>query len=175
MPDEDAAPFWAYSARGELRIQRCSGCGASRFPPGPCCPSCQSFRSHWRRTSGRGRIWSYVVAHPPPVTGDAAPGPRHLVHPVHLVLVELPDTPGVRLAGDLVPAAGAAPDPAGPPDPVGLCVGAPVRVVFRVTAGGVTVPCWLLEPPGGGGPGTGRPRGRPERSPLPGRAGRDVS
>jgi len=36
----DTAFFWDGTARGELRIQRCGGCGALRYPPGPMCPAC---------------------------------------------------------------------------------------------------------------------------------------
>lgn len=35
VPDEDGAPFWAYAARGELRVQTCADCGELRFPPAP--------------------------------------------------------------------------------------------------------------------------------------------
>ena len=36
----DTAFFWAGTAVGELRVQRCDGCGTLRHPPGPMCPSC---------------------------------------------------------------------------------------------------------------------------------------
>ena len=36
----DTEFFWAGTAAGELRVQRCGGCGALRHPPGPMCPSC---------------------------------------------------------------------------------------------------------------------------------------
>src|ERR1044072_1688026 len=72
VPAEDGPPFFAYAARGELRVQTCTGCGEPRFPPRPCCPQCQSFDSLWTRTSGRGRIWSYVL--PPPAPGRARRG-----------------------------------------------------------------------------------------------------
>ena len=36
----DTAFFWAGTAAGELRIQRCGGCGALRHPPGPRCLGC---------------------------------------------------------------------------------------------------------------------------------------
>ena len=35
----DTAFFWDGTAAGELRIQRCGGCGALRHPPGPMCPA----------------------------------------------------------------------------------------------------------------------------------------
>ncbi|WKX72094.1 Zn-ribbon domain-containing OB-fold protein [Streptomyces sp. XD-27] len=138
ITDEDGAPFWEYAARGELRVQGCAGCGRLRFPPRPCCPHCQSFASAWRRTSGRGRIWSYVVPHPPLLPAYAARAP----YPV--VLVELADAPGIRLVGNLV----AAPDaPLDSVDPARIRIGAPVWVAFHTPPQGVTVPRWLLERP----------------------------
>lgn len=103
---DDGAPFWEYAARGELRVQACADaeCGEVRFPPRPCCPRCRSFASEWRRVSGQGRIWSYVVPHPP-LLADYA---EHAPYPV--VVVELTDAPGVRLVGNLVADAEAAID-----------------------------------------------------------------
>ncbi|WP_328944144.1 OB-fold domain-containing protein [Streptomyces sp. NBC_00250] len=135
VTDEDGAPFWEYAARGELRVQSCADCGELRFPPRPCCPHCQSFASEWRLMSGRGRIWSYVLPHPPLLPEYAAQAPYNAV------LVELADAPRVRLVGNVV----AAPDaPLNSVDPSRLRIGAPVKVAFA-EIDGVTVPRWLLE------------------------------
>lgn len=136
--DEDGRPFWEFAARGELRVQACADCHRLRFPPRPCCPRCQSFAVEWRRVSGRGRVWSYVLPHPPLLPAYAEQAPYNVV------VVELTDAPGIRLVGNLV----AAPDAAlGSVDPSRLRIGAPVRVVFTELAPGVTVPRWLLERP----------------------------
>ncbi|MEU2788130.1 OB-fold domain-containing protein [Streptomyces sp. NPDC007100] len=136
--DEDGAPFWEYAARGELRVQGCAACGALRFPPRPCCPRCQSFEHRWRRMTGRGRIWSYVLPHPPLLPAYAAQAPYNAV------VVELADAPDIRLVGNLV----AAPDaPLDSVDPARLRIGAPVKVAFHEQAPGVFVPRWLLERP----------------------------
>lgn len=133
--DEDGAPFWEYAAQGELRVQACAPCGELRFPPRPCCPHCRSFDSEWRRMSGRGRIWSYVVPHPPLLPAYAAQAPYNAV------VVELLDAPRIRLAGNVV----AAPDaPLNSVDPARLRIGAAVRVAFT-RLGDITVPRWLLE------------------------------
>ncbi|MEV4916333.1 OB-fold domain-containing protein [Streptomyces tirandamycinicus] len=134
--DEDGAPFWQYAARGQLRIQACASCDELRFPPRPCCPHCRSFDSTWRRMSGRGRIWSYVLPHPPLLPGYAEQAPYNAV------VVELADAPRIRLVGNVVAAADA---PLDSVDPELLSVGAPVRVAFTAASGGVTVPRWLLE------------------------------
>ncbi|ATW49092.1 Zn-ribbon domain-containing OB-fold protein [Streptomyces peucetius] len=132
--DGDGAPFWEYAARGELRVQACAApaCGELRFPPRPCCPQCGSFGNEWRRMSGRGRIWSYVVPHPPLLPGYAE------LAPYNAVVVELSDAPRIRLVGNVV----AAPDAQlNSVDPARLRIGAGVRVVFD----GDGMPRWLLE------------------------------
>ncbi|MEU6991465.1 OB-fold domain-containing protein [Streptomyces sp. NPDC046465] len=135
--DDDGAPFWAHAARGELRIQACTPCGALRFPPRPCCPHCQSFDSDWRRMTGRGRIWSYVFPHPPLLPAYAAqPG-------YNAIVVELADAPRIRLVGNLVTAPDAALNSV-PPER--LRIGAKVQAVFA-DVGGVVVPRWILERP----------------------------
>ncbi|MGY1436315.1 Zn-ribbon domain-containing OB-fold protein [Streptomyces reniochalinae] len=141
VPDDDGAPFWAYAARGELRVQICRDCGVRRFPPRPCCPHCRSFESEWQKVSGRGRVWSYVVAHPPLLPSYAA------LAPYDVAVVELVEDPAIRLVGNLV----AAPDaPLGSVDAARLRIGAPVRAVFCALGEGserVTVPRWMLERP----------------------------
>ncbi|GAU67475.1 FHA domain-containing protein [Streptomyces sp. NBRC 110611] len=138
VPDDDGEPFWAYAARGELRVQACGDCGELRFPPRPCCPHCRSFTAHWQKMSGRGRIWSYVLPHPPLLPAYAArPG-------YNAIVVELADAPRIRLVGNLVAAADAALNSV---DPARLRIGAPVKAVFHPMPGGVTVPRWLLERP----------------------------
>ncbi|MFD7292577.1 Zn-ribbon domain-containing OB-fold protein [Streptomyces sp. NPDC059897] len=136
-PDDDGAPFWEYAARGELRMQACANpdCGELRFPPRPCCPHCQSFDSEWRRMSGRGRIWSYVIPHPPLLPAYAAQAPYNAI------VVELAEAPRIRLVGNLVSAADA---PLNSVDPDRIKIGARVQVVFA-EVDGVTVPRWVLE------------------------------
>jgi uncharacterized protein len=130
VTDTDGAPFWEYAARGELRVQACADCGELRFPPRPCCPHCQSFASQWRPVSGRGRVWSYVVPHPPLLPDYAAQAPYNVV------LVELEEAPRIRLAGNLVTGPGA---PLGSLDPGRIRIRARVQVVF---SGGL--PQWVL-------------------------------
>ncbi|MEU6685292.1 OB-fold domain-containing protein [Streptomyces sp. NPDC046832] len=122
VPDTDGAPFWEYAAQGELRVQACAACGEPRFPPRPCCPHCQSFDSEWRPVSGRGRVWSYVVAHPPLLADYAAQAPYNVV------VVELDDAPRIRLVGNLVTGAG---QPLGSFPAENLRIGVRVRAVFH--------------------------------------------
>ena len=134
VTDPDGAPFWRYAAQGELRVQACADCGEPRFPPRPCCPHCQSFATDWRLTSGRGRVWSYAVPHPPLLPDYAAHAPYNVV------LVELADAPRVRLVGNVVAGPGAALNSV-PPELIRI--GARVRAVFDRTG----LPRWTLERP----------------------------
>lgn len=128
------APFWQAALRGELAVQRCSGCGARRFPPRPMCPACQATAHAWVATSGRGRVWSFVVAHPPLLPSFAALAP----YPV--VLVALDDDPSIRMVGNLVKS----PDGAiNEVDPATIAIGDPVRVVFHTVAPDVALPRWV--------------------------------
>lgn len=131
--DEHAAAFWRWCAAGELRVQRCSGCGRRRFPPRPLCPSCHSFDHEWEPLSGRGRVWSFVVAHPPllPAYGEQAP--------YAVVVVELDEDPALRMVGNLCTAPG---DRLDAIDPHRVGIGDAVAVVFDPLDDEVAVPRW---------------------------------
>jgi uncharacterized OB-fold protein len=130
VTDTDGAPFWRYAAQGELRVQTCADCAEPRFPPRPCCPYCRSFASEWRLSSGQGRIWSYVVPHPPLLPDYA------VCAPYNVAVVELEDAPGIRLVGNVVAEPGAAINSLAAD---GLHIGARVRAVF---SGGLVQ--WVL-------------------------------
>ena len=134
VTDTDGAPFWGYARQGELRVQTCADCDEPRFPPRPCCPHCQSFASEWRPVSGHGRIWSYVVPHPPLLPAYAEQAPYNVI------VVELVDAPRIRLVGNLVAEAGARLDSVSPDR---IRIGAKVQVVFT----GEGIPQWILERP----------------------------
>lgn len=113
--------FWQGCAEGELRLQRCKNCGKTRMPPREMCPHCRSLENEWIVTSGEGKIWSFVVAHPPllPAFNDLAPYP--------VVTVELKEDPKIRFVGNLVTSVDGAVNEI---DPATIQVGDPVRVVF---------------------------------------------
>jgi uncharacterized OB-fold protein len=85
------AEFYAWCARGELRLQRCAECGEWRHPPRLRCGACGSSRLDWERVSGRGRVFTWTVTHRPV---DPAFTP-----PYAIVVVELEEGP--RLVGNL--------------------------------------------------------------------------
>jgi hypothetical protein len=121
----DTAFFWDGTAAGELRIQRCGGCGALRHPPGPMCPACGAARPEYVVAAGTGEIYSYVVQHHPPVPGKQLP--------IVVALVALPE--GVRMVGELLGA-----------DPERVRVGLPVRVEFARIDDTLTLPAWREDP-----------------------------
>ena len=122
----DTAFFWEGTARHELRIQRCGGCGTRRHPPGPMCSVCGFARPEYDVAAGTGEIYSYVVHHHPPVPG------RQL--PIVIVLVQL--TEGVRMVGELLGT-----------DPERVRIGLPVRVTFVEVDGELTLPAWEEDQP----------------------------
>jgi hypothetical protein len=135
LPDLDeptTAPFWEGCARGELLVQACDACGAWRMPPRPMCPSCRSTAVRWERTSGRGRIWSFIVPHPPLLPAYAAKAPYNAI------VVELEENPAIRFAGNLVASADGDIDEI---DPVSIVIGEPVEVVFH-RIDDVALPRW---------------------------------
>jgi uncharacterized OB-fold protein len=128
LPDVDhpvTRPFWDGCRAGELRIQRDPATGRHHWPPKPA-----SFRGgglEWIAASGRGTVFSYVVAHEP-----FLPAFRHLL-PLVLVLVELEEGP--RLVGSMVGCA-----------PGEVRFGLPVRVRFKTLNERVTLPVWEPDP-----------------------------
>ena len=128
-----SAPFWAATARGELLVQQCSACGKWRMPPRPMCPHCRSIDVTWVPTSGKGKVWSFVVPHPPllPAFGGVAP--------YNAVIVELDEDPAIRFAGNVVESAEGEINET---DPHSIKIGEPVRVVFHQIED-VFLPRWV--------------------------------
>jgi uncharacterized OB-fold protein len=136
LPDlhgEDTAEFWAGCARGELLVQQCGRCGQWRFPPRPMCPRCRSLEVEWVPTSGRGRVWSFVVPHPPLLPAYAE------LAPYNVIVVALDEDPRIRMVGNLVESADG---PINAIDPATLEIGEPVRVVFAPVED-VFLPRWV--------------------------------
>jgi uncharacterized OB-fold protein/acyl dehydratase len=124
----DTEFFWAGTRHGELRIQRCGGCGALRHPPGPACPRCGSIgKTEYQVAAGTGTVYSYVVHRHPPVPGKELP--------IVVALVEL--TEGVRMLGELTGI-----------NPGDVSIGMPVRVGFDRIADDLVLPGWRPDVPG---------------------------
>jgi uncharacterized OB-fold protein len=119
----DTAFFWAGTAAGELRIQRCPSCGTLRHPPGPMCPSCAADKPDYIVASGFGQVFSYVVHHHPAVPGKTLP--------FVIALVELEE--GVRMLGHLLDV-----------DPADVRIGLPVEVALTRIDEDLTLPDWRV-------------------------------
>src|SRR5262249_49866946 len=95
-PDRDSLPFWQGLREGEIRVQRCRGCGALRWPARAACNRCRSFDAEWIALSGRGRVVSFTRTHQ-----VFAPCWRDEV-PYDLVQVALEEQEDIQMIGRLV-------------------------------------------------------------------------
>ena len=62
-PTVDTKLFWDYCRKHELRLQQCTQCGQTRYPPSIVCPKCHSTEAEWVRLSGKGKVFSFVSFH----------------------------------------------------------------------------------------------------------------
>ncbi len=119
--DGELAPFLAAAQDHRLVVQRCSGCGALRFPVRELCSRCLSTAATWVDVSGRGEIFSFNIMH-------------HVYHPAFarevpyaVVVVKLAEGP--KITSNLVDC------------PVErIRIGMPVEVTFEDVGDGITLP-----------------------------------
>jgi uncharacterized OB-fold protein len=128
LADDATAGYWQACQAGSLAMQRCVGCEKLRFPPRPMCPGCQSFESEWVAMSGRGRLYSWVVCHPPLLPAFASRAP------LVIVLVELEESPALRIVGNLFDCPSSE-----------IEIGMPLEVFFEEVSAGVSLPQWRPE------------------------------
>jgi len=91
--DRDHAEWWAGLRRQELLVQECLRCRKQLFPPEPLCPHCHSPEMGWRRSSGIGKVYSWVIVRRPshPWFADKVP--------YAVVVVEMQE--GFRVVGSI--------------------------------------------------------------------------
>jgi uncharacterized OB-fold protein len=118
LPDALSAPFWQGCAERRLLVQHCLTCGAFQSAPRLHCRVCRGETFDWRESAGRGRIYTYTVAHHP-----ASPALREEV-PYVVVVVQLDDCGGATLVSNLVG-----------DDAAEVAVGRPVAVRWDDAAG----------------------------------------
>ena len=129
-PTPETQPFWDGCAAGELRLQRCAGCGRPYFYPRPVCPGCGSRDVEWFTASGRATLYSYVINHRP------APG-FEAEAPYAIAVVQLAEGPRMMTSVSGIPAT-----------PDDLVLDMPLRVTF-VERGGMSLPVfWPAEQDG---------------------------
>ncbi len=123
LPELDgfAKEFYEFCKNGELRFQRCNDCHAWRHMPREMCAKCGSWEWGWRKSSGRGEIFTWTVVNRAlhPAFRDATP--------LAPVVIEMEE--GVRLLSEVQ---GVAPE--------NLEVGMRVQVVFDAVTDEVTLP-----------------------------------
>src|SRR5262245_29056245 len=113
--------FYAWCAKGELRFQCCDSCGSWRHVPREMCAECGSMHWQWKRSSGRGRVFTWTTTAVPlhPAFKGATPYAP--------VVVEMEE--GVRIVTELVDCA-----------PDAIAIDMPVEVAFDAVTPEVTLP-----------------------------------
>jgi uncharacterized OB-fold protein len=116
-----AGEFYAWCAKGELRFQVCESCDTWRHVPREMCAECGSMRWQWKRSSGRGRVFTWTTTNVPlhPAFKGATPYAP--------VVVEMDE--GVRIVSELVDT-----------KPDDITIDMPVAVVFDAVTPEVTLP-----------------------------------
>jgi uncharacterized OB-fold protein len=131
FPDEMPMPaanaetvgWWEAAADHRLVVQRCTGCGQTRHPPGPVCPQCRSSASEWSALAGTGTVYTFTVvrqAFIPSLTDKL---------PYVVVAVELDGAQGARIVSNLVEV-----------EPEEVTVGMPVEVAWEDMGPELAVP-----------------------------------
>lgn len=122
FPDEMPMPavnaetvgWWEAACEHRLVVQRCTGCGRTRHPPGPVCPACRSTQAAWDELAGTGFVYTYTVVLQAflPALADRLP--------YVVAAIELDGAGGARMVSDLVDM-----------DPADVSVGLAVEVVWE--------------------------------------------
>lgn len=112
-PNPETRAFWDATARGQLLLKRCAGCGELHYYPRAICPFCFSDKTEWEAVSGKGKIYSYSVM-------------RRAPEPYAIAYVTLAE--GVTMLTNIVDC-----------DLDKIRIGQNVRLVFKPTDGGPPV------------------------------------
>jgi uncharacterized protein len=114
-------PFFDAAKRHELVVQRCTQCGAHRFPAREICSNCLSREAEWVKVSGRGTVFSYNVMHQVYHPGFADEVPYAVV------VISLEE--GAKMTSNLVGM-----------KPHDIKIDMPVKVVFEEITEDITLP-----------------------------------
>ena len=126
QPTPETRHFWDGCKAGELRLQRCTDCAKSYFPPRPFCPGCGSRSVEVYKASGQASLYSYVI--------NMRPRPDMGTEPHSIAVVTLAEGP--RMMTNIVGC---------PQTPEALQLDMPVAVKFQ-DFGKITLP--LFTPAG---------------------------
>ena len=61
VPSVESRPFWDACRDHKLICQKCTDCGAFRFPPTRICPQCLGSNFAWVEMTGRGEVFSFTI------------------------------------------------------------------------------------------------------------------
>ena len=95
-PTPTSQPFWDGLAEERVMLQRCNDCSHWVFYPRTHCSACLSPNLTWTQVSGKGRIYTYTIAHRPTAPQFEGDSPQFIA------VVELAE--GVRLNSIIVDA-----------------------------------------------------------------------
>lgn len=59
----ETQPFWEAATENRFMILRCLHCDSLHFAWNDACPTCHSSKSTWVAATGKGKLYSYVIAH----------------------------------------------------------------------------------------------------------------
>jgi hypothetical protein len=124
-PTPETRHFWEGCKAGELRLQRCTDCGESYFPPRAFCPKCACRDVEVYAASGKATLYSYVINH--------RPRPDMGTEPHSIAVVELAEGP--RMMTNIVGC---------PQTPEALQLDMPVQVTFQKESDDISLP--MFEP-----------------------------
>jgi uncharacterized protein len=63
VPGPESLPFWEGAKNHQLMLQKCSDCAHHWFPPSTVCTGCGSRNIEWVASSGKGKVFSFVIFH----------------------------------------------------------------------------------------------------------------
>ena len=114
VPQPESDFYWEKCKAHELWLRHCKACDQTYFYPRDICPHCFSRDTDWIKSSGRGILHTFAIAHRAPI-----PAFQNRV-PFVLAIVELEG--GARIPTNLVEVE---------PDPSAIKCGMAVEVVFE--------------------------------------------
>ena len=126
-PTPETQHFWDGCREGELRLQRCTSCAETWFPPRPFCPACACREVEIYKASGKARLHSYIINH--------RPHPGFGTDPYAIAVVKLEE--GVQMMSNVVDC---------PQTPEALVLDMPLEVTFEPQEQDETIHIPLFKP-----------------------------
>jgi uncharacterized protein len=111
-------PYFQAAAEGKLLLKKCNDCGEVHHYPRALCPFCWSSKVEWIQAQGTGEIYTYSVTR------------RGTPIPYCIAYVTLEEGP--RMMTNIVDC-----------DLDSIKIGQRVKVTFKKTEGGASVPCFV--------------------------------